>query len=367
MALFIFVANNNLVFLKQSIIYYLLIFIILFLGCTKDDPVVHYPHAATNNINDQALYQAIRKAEIDKGILSIIVYRNDDIIVEKYFNDNNSEMVHPVRSGTKSVTGILFGLAYDGGYIEDLNATVGDYLSEYITQTDTSIAQITIQNLLTMTGGFDWEELMDYENYNNWANAEDHLSYALQIPVIHLPGEYFTYTTPGCQILSAIFTKATGYNLKSFAEEFLFSQIGIIGERSWSADIHGNSFGGITLNLTAKDMLNLGILFLNNGNYNGVQVLSNEWVVESTSLYIITYNSSPYASEYGYLWWIGENEKSEYYFANGYGGQFIFIFPTLNLVVIAQSEINNQYHSPTDQWSNTISIIMVDILNSVNI
>ncbi|MCF8381749.1 MAG: beta-lactamase family protein [Bacteroidales bacterium] len=341
--------------------------IIFFTGCAKEESVIHFPNAEINNIDDSKLFEAIKKAEQDKGILSLIVYRNKDIIVEKYFGNNAADSLHPTKSVTKSVTGILLGMAIDRGFIKNPDETVGDYLSEYLAPEDTIIAKVTIRDLLTMTGGFDWNELTDptWEYWNNWVRSDDHFIYSLHVPIIHEPGSYFTYCTTGCQLLSGIFTEATGYSLKAFAEEFLFTPIGIIGDRPWGADLHGFNYGGVTLNLSALDMLKIGELYLNNGDYKGQQIVSEEWVSSSSSPQVNTNNTMHYGEEYGFLWWIGEQQGINYYFANGYGGQFIFIFNELNLIIVAQSELNNDYYDSGQQWMNTISIIMDDILNAV--
>lgn len=347
------------------------ILLVLFLcfnaGCDQEEPVIHFQNAGRNNIDDQLLFQAVEKAEQDKGILSLIVYRNSEIIVESYFGKGGADSLHRTKSVTKSVTGILIGMAIDHGYINNIDESVGDYLSEYLTPEDTVIARVTIKDLLTMSGGFEWDELSDpdWVYWNNWVRSEDHFMYALHVPIIHEPGTHFTYCTTGCQILSGLFTEATGYTLKAFAEAFLFTPLGIVGDRPWGADQHGFNYGGVTLQLTAMDMLKIGKLYLNKGHYDGQQIVSEEWVVNSSSSQINTYDAIPYSSQYGFLWWIGKQEGIQYYFANGYGGQFIFIFPEWSLVVVAQSELNNEYHEPGQQWMNTISLILNEVFNSV--
>lgn len=259
------------------------------------------------------------------------------------------------------------GMAIDKGYINNIDETVGDYLAEYLTEEDSVVARLTIRELLTMTGGFDWNELTDpdWKYWNNWVRSEDHFIYALHVPIIHMPGAHFTYCTTGCQILSGIFTKATEYTLKAFAEEFLFPALGIEGDRPWGADHQGFNYGGVSLQLKAGDMLKIGQLFLNMGQYKNQQVVSQEWVENSVSPQFFNHNSMHYSNHYGFLWWIGEHQGVEYYFANGYGGQFICVFPELELLVIAQSELNNAFHEPGEQWMNTLSLIMNEILLSI--
>lgn len=348
-----------------------LVILVFFLGCilscNKEETPAHFPNAIPNNINDQLLFEAVEKAEQDQGILSLIVYRNSDIIVEAYFGKGGSDSLHLTKSVTKSVTSILVGMAIDQGFINSVDETVADYLSEFLNPEDSILAGITIKNLLTMTGGFDWNELTDPEwiYWNSWVRSEDHFIHALHVPIIHQPGTYFTYCTTGCQILSGIFTRATGLTLKAFAEKFLFEPLGIVGNRPWGIDHQGFNYGGVALQLKAMDMLKIGQLFLDKGSFNGKRVLSESWVSASTSAQVENHNSMYFSNHYGFYWWLGEQQGIQYYFANGYGGQFICIFPELDLLVIAQSELNNDYHEPGEQWVNTLSLIMNDILNSV--
>jgi len=349
-------------------VFTLLLFLSCILSCNKEEAIVHFPNSAKNNIDDQQLFAAIERAEADRGILSLIVYRNSDIIVETYFGLGGADSLHRTKSVTKSVSSILTGMAIDQDLISSVDETVGDYLSEYLSPEDSILSRITIRELLTMTGGFDWNELTDPEwvYWNNWIRSDDHFLHALHIPIIHEPGTQFTYCTTGCQILSGIFTKATGLTLKAFAEEFLFEPLDIVGDRPWGADHQGFNYGGVTLQLKARDMLKIGQLFLNKGYYNGQQVISESWVSASTSAQVENHNSMYFSNHYGFYWWIGEQQGHQYYFANGYGGQFICVFPELDLLVIAQSELNNEYHEPGEQWVNTLSLIMNDILDSVH-
>lgn len=326
----------------------------------------HYPNAEINGLDDRLLYNAVELAEQDSGILSLIVWRNNETIVEEYFGDGGEDSLHDVMSVTKTVTSILFGMAMDRGYISSLDETVGDYLSEYLAPEDSIVAGVTIRQLLTMTGGFSWNELTDPEwtYWNDWMRSDDHFIYALHVPIIHKPGTQFTYCTTGCQIISGLFTEATGYTLKAFAEEFLFPQLGIEGDRPWPDDEHGFNLGGFTLDLKARDMLKFGLLYFNGGKFNGERIVSSEWVSASTSPMVET-DVMYQADHYGYYWWIGEKDGVQYYFANGFGGQFIFVFPELELLVIAQSELNNDYHEPGQQWMNTISLIMNEIFAAV--
>ncbi len=353
--------------MKGFPVFLLVLLFCLNISCNKEDPVVHYPKAEINNIDDQLLFEAVQKAEQDRGILSLIIYRNKNIIVESYFGNGGADSLHRVKSVTKSVTSILVGMAIDQGYIQSIDETVEDYLSEYLTPADSVVAKVSIRELLTMSGGFDWNELTDPDwiYWNEWVRSDDHFLHALHVPIIHDPGTQFTYCTTGCQIMSGIFTTATGYSMKAYAEEFLFEPLGIEGDRPWGSDQHGFNYGGVTLKLKAVDMLKIGKLYLNKGANDGQQIVAETWVANSSAPQINTHNVMHYASNYGYYWWIGEQHGVQYYFANGFGGQFICIFPEWSMVVVAQSELNNDYHEPGQQWMNTLSIIMNDVFNAV--
>ncbi|MFC2129417.1 serine hydrolase domain-containing protein [Bacteroidota bacterium] len=358
--------NSRFSHLLKVCITALVVFTAFFINSCYKEAETFFPNAEENGLDAQLLFQAVELAEQDSGILSLIVYRNNDIIVEEYFGKGGADSLHKVKSVTKSVTSILVGMAMDQGYISSLDETVADYLSDYLTPEDSIVARVTIRELLTMSGGFDWNELTDpdWVYWNNWVRSDDHFLYALHVPIIHEPGTQFTYCTTGCQIISGLFTEATGYTLKAFAEEFLFASLGIVGDRPWGADHHDFNYGGVTLQLKAMDMLKIGKLYLNEGEYIGQQVVPKEWVVSSTSAQIGT-DVMYSADHYGYYWWIGEKEGVQYYYANGFGGQFIFVFPELEMLVIAQSELNNAYHDPGQQWMNTINLIMNEIFSTV--
>ena len=205
----------------------------------------------------------------------------------------------------------------------------------------------------------------DFTDFDNWVYAADHVRYVLMLPVVNTPGTRFTYNTAACQVLSAIFRKATGYHLLQFAKENLFEPLGMVGNRPWLADDDGYNYGGYRLSLKPLDMVNIGLLYLNEGEFNGKRIISADWVRASTRVQISTNNIIPFESGYGYLWWIGRMGQYDYYFANGYGGQFIVVFPALRLVVVTRSDWTYSGRTGPDQWMSTMGIIMDHVLPAV--
>ncbi|NQU87574.1 MAG: serine hydrolase, partial [Mariniphaga sp.] len=315
-----------------------LISLLILFSCENQNNIPSlYPLAEINGINEELLISAVEKAKLDGGIKSLIINRNGDTVIEEYFVNDGPDSLYHVQSVTKSIVSILIGIAIEKDFL-DLNETVGNYLSEYVDSLNPSIASITIKNLLTMSGGFEWDEMTDFVQYfNPWASAENNIKYVLKMPMSHEPGEIFTYNTAACQLLSAIIYEATGLSLDEFGEAHFFQPLGITN-RIWYADYQGFNYGGAMLLLSPPDMLKIGLLYLNKGSYNGQQIVSESWVNESHFPHYNTNNVIPYGSEYGYFWWIGNYQGHHLYFANDYGGQFIFIVPDFDLVVVARSD-----------------------------
>ena len=340
-----------------------------FVSCASDKPVnaddERFPLAFAQNIDATRLAQAYDEAKLNQGVMSLLVVRNGVLVGEEYFRGDGREVLYHVRSVTKTVVSILFGIAADRGLIRSLDATVNDYLSDSYDGIPPLASTITIRNLLTMSGGFQWEELQNSSSLDSWFYATDHVQHVLQLPVVNTPGTKFTYNTAACQLLSAIFKKATGVNLLEFARQNLFEPLGMVGDRPWVADERGYNYGGYQLSLKPMDMVNIGLLYLNEGEFGGRRVVSADWVRASTRTQISTSNAIPYGTGYGYLWWTGRTSQYDYYFANGYGGQFIVVVPALRLVVVTRSNWTYSGRTGNDQWMSTINIIMNSVLPAV--
>jgi CubicO group peptidase (beta-lactamase class C family) len=347
----------------------ILLLMFSFISCATDQPVspsdARFPQAAAQNIDATKLGQAFDEARLNGGVKCLLVARNGVLVGEEYFRSDGRDSLYHVRSVTKSVVSILFGIAVDRGLIRSLDATVKDYLDESYDAIPPATGNITIRNLLTMSGGFQWEEFRSTSALNSWFNARDHVQHVLQLPLVNSPGTTFTYNTAACQLLSAIFKKATGVHLLEFAKPNLFEPLGMLGDRPWVADEGGYNYGGYQLSLKPLDMVNIGQLYLNEGEFGGRRIVSADWVRASTRVQISTGNVIPYGSGYGYLWWIGHTGQYDSYFANGYGGQFIVVVPALKLVVVTRSTWTYSGRTADEQWMSTLDIIMNHVLPAV--
>ena len=266
-------------------------------------------------------------------IYSVIIIRNGFIVKEWYTSGYNINSLFKLYSATKSVTSILLGIAIDLGFISNVSQLILNYFSNRtINNLDSDKESITIEDLLTMTAGFDWPEWeLPYLNVNNifntWKVQEDYVQFVLDRPMNKTPGEMFNYNTGISHLLGAILEKSTNSSMEFFASQYLFEPLEITSTL-WDYDPDGLPLGGEGLHLRARDMAKIGYLFLNEGIWGEEQIISAEWVNTSTYDHVTVSNSSGY----GYQWWVSKIYDS--YNANGFGGQRIHIFPEDDLVVV---------------------------------
>ena len=273
---------------------------------------------------------------------SLIIAKDDSIIFEKYFNGFTRETKHALYSVTKSFTSALIGICLDKGLLDSVNIPMLNFFPEYkntIANFDLLKAKITIRDLLTMTSGFTWDEWTT--SYNDPANdvirliqTDDWIKYVLDRPMAHKPGTFVTYNSGVSNLLSGIITKATGEPARDFARDNLFSKLGIT-DWTWDNRPDGVSIGGWGLSLRPVDMIKFGQLYLKKGLWKNEQVISKNWIEEST----IPYNQMNYWCDYGYQWWrygsaMASVKAEGINFASGRGEQFIWVIPNHNAVVV---------------------------------
>ncbi|MBN1326392.1 MAG: serine hydrolase [Candidatus Cloacimonetes bacterium] len=264
---------------------------------------------------------------------SLLIFKNNELVLEEYFGGFNRNKLHQLQSITKSITSLLIGIAVDEGLI----ISVDDYITDYLPETENSAGweKVTIKHLLTMTSGVDWG--------NSRTDANLKISEILGKQIIHDPGNRFHYNA-SMQILAEVLVNASGITVADFAEEKLFLPLGITNYK-WgeSADSKYHLCTG-ALQLTSLDLVKIGILVLQKGLWNNNQIVSQNWIEESTSIQVkIPKNRDQH---YGYLWWHGKVKlKSGYYdsiFAHGMGSQFIFIIPSQEMIIVTTG--NNLYN-----------------------
>lgn len=352
--------------------FFLCSFLILFLSAcgaidSAEVTTSRYPEAETQNVDAERLTDAYDILSGSTDTRWLLVERNGVIVQEEYFNGITADRYSDVRSVTKSVMSILIGIAIDKGFIQNVDQTISDYLGDILPNLVTEKGEITIRDLLTMTSGLPWHELETTSgDFSSWVTSSDQLMWILDKPLLDPPGSYWNYNTGASHILSAILTAATGLSASDFAAQYLFAPLeGEVGQ--WATDTRGNNFGGHGINLRGVDMIKIGRMMLNAGTYNGTQIVSNDWVTESTDLISNTNWAVLYGHGYGYLWWIGFDNATgiSFFFANGYGGQFIINIPEYNTVIAAATRWSGVANA-NNNWVWVLSTIVENILPALN-
>lgn len=261
--------------------------------------------------------------------LAFLIIRNDTILAEDYLFDYNAASIVPSFSVAKSVISILIGCAIEDGYIGGVEEPVTKYLPELEQR---GFEKVTIEHVLQMTSGLDFNESYtnpfgDAATYYYGRNLEKVVSKSkTEVP----PGERFQYVSGNTQILTNILDRVLGdQSVSHYLQEKIWKPLGMEYEASWSLDRKdGLEKGFCCLNARARDFAKLGRLYLHRGNWEGKQVVPEEWVDRSTR--IDTTNGSVWY--YQYQWWQA-SDKGDYY-AEGILGQFIYVNPTKNFIAV---------------------------------
>ncbi|MFX0063021.1 MAG: serine hydrolase domain-containing protein [Candidatus Hermodarchaeota archaeon] len=269
---------------------------------------------------------------------SIIVVRNGYIVLEEYFNFYTQDTLHQLHSVTKSFTSALIGIAIDRGFIESVELKVLDFFpNRTFVNVDSRKQSMTLKDLLTMRTGLEWDEwTYPYTDGRNsviqMAYSGDAIQFVLDLPMVSDPGESFTYCSGASHLLGAILHQTTGSTTLEFANEYLFEPLGITNLQ-WTRDTQGLYYTGGGLSLTPRDMAKFGYLFLNNGTWDGEQIISADWVIESTATSLLLWD----LGGYGYQWWT--YPTLGIYQASGLYRQSIFVVPDYDMVVIFTADI----------------------------
>jgi CubicO group peptidase (beta-lactamase class C family) len=285
------------------------------------------------------------------SIDGLVVVRNGYIVAEKYSEPYDQESLHGIYSVTKSILSALIGIAIRDGFIKSLNDPVLDYFPERTFENDDAQKRsITLEHMLTMTSGleFDWDEMI-------W--SPDFVQYVLDQPMFAEPGIQFNYSSGNAHVLSAILQQTSGLNAEDFAQQYLFEYLGI-EDVEWKKDNLGISKGGWGMRMKPRDMAKIGYLYLNKGLWDGMQIIPEHWIKASTQQRYIQVPDplEPWDVYMGYYWWLHEDNL---YAAHGMKGQFIYVIPEQNMVVVITS------HVPDSRFSQPQQLIREDIIPSV--
>jgi CubicO group peptidase (beta-lactamase class C family) len=285
---------------------------------------------ASANVSRLSFDEAVQAASELPRLHSLLVSVRGALVLERYFNGRRATSLANIKSASKSVISALVGVAIDRGHIADVEQPITPFFPDVLGSGEDPRRRITIEDLLTMRSGL---ESTSNRNYGAWVQSRDWVRHALMQPLLAEPGAHMQYSTGNTHLLSAIITKATGKTTWQFAQETLAKPLGF-SLAPWPRDPQGIYFGGNDMLMTPRQMLAFGELYLNRGRSGGRQLVPEKWIETS----LVPRGRSNFSEQmYGYGWWIRELAGQEAFYAWGFGGQFIFVVPSLELVVVSTS------------------------------
>jgi len=281
----------------------------------------------------------------------------------------NGETLHDVRSVTKSIVSILFGIAMADGAIGSLDEPVLNHFPEYADLRQPERMRIRLRDVVSMTSGLHWDErTFPYTDARNSETAmdlaADRYRHILSQPIDALPGERFNYSGGDVAIVAAVIARATKMPLEDYAAKKLFEPLGI-AHFEWLKDRSGIPIAASGLRLRPIDMAAIGRLMLQRGRWNEKIVVPASWVETSTALHVPPQGDARCGIGYGYLWWPGYlcigDRQIPLFFANGNGGQYIWIVPSLDLVIVSTAGAYNDARGDR-AISQIARIVIADVL-----
>ena len=364
----------------SSILSIIIFIFLLALGCQSQN-YPPYVYQQPKSINDGLTTGSLGDVGLDTNLISkgvekirqgkfneihsLLIYLNNKLVLEEYFDGHtyqwdqprhhgklvswNKDRPHAIMSNTKSITSACVGIAVDKGFVRSVDQSIFDFLPNHSHLKRDGKKLITIEHLLTMTPGLEWNEWREpYSDPKNpiigiWFAETDPVSFILQGRLVKPPGTHFSYYGGSQILLGEIIKNATGMPIDSFSQQYLFDPLQI-ENASWSTRFNNGvieAAGGLMLK--PRDMVKVGATFLNGGKWNGNQIVSSQWVDKSARPYknnlgIKIPGESSGKKGYSYSWWIDKldhrDQNISAFHAEGWGGQKIIVIPKLDAVVV---------------------------------
>ncbi|MFB6099223.1 MAG: serine hydrolase domain-containing protein [Salinibacter sp.] len=302
-----------------------------------------------------ALAEAVdRAADLAPPLTSLLVARDTTTVAEVYFGSMTPNEGANLKSASKSVLSALTGIALAEGHLERIAQPIGPFFPALLAGAPRK-RRITIRHLLTQQTGL---ESTSFDNYGAWVSSRNWVADALRRPLVGRPGGKMIYSTGNTHILGAVLAKATGRSLRAYAQDRLFDPLGV-RIQSWQQAPTGRYFGGNNMALTPRGMLRFGQLYLNDGRFRGHQVLPSDWIDLSWRIYV---RSTYHGHQYGFLWFTHSFGGERVAFAWGYGGQYLFVVPRLDLVVVCTSSLRNRPPDSDDHNEQILRLMAEHII-----
>jgi CubicO group peptidase (beta-lactamase class C family) len=288
--------------------------------------------AASRPFDPDLLARAVRTARDFRQIHALIIARKGEIAFAEAFRGPAVTRAVNVKSVSKSFVAALTGAAIDRGVLAGVDQRLGEVAPGLIPQgADPKVRDLTVAQLLTMQAGL---ERTSGPNYGRWVESRNWVAFVLGRPFIAEPGERMLYSTGSYHVLGALLARASGKSLHALARDWIGDTLDI-AIPPWRRDPQGFYFGGNDMTLSPMAMLRFGEMHRLGGAWGGARVLSERWIAEAWTPRTL----SPFSGDqYGYGWFISSEAGPTMVYARGYGGQMIYIVPSLEVTVVVTSD-----------------------------
>ena len=294
----------------------------------------HQEWLVSNDYNKSILPEFINTTNKKLETVAFLVIQNDSIKHENYWHGYSADTMSNSFSMAKSWVATLIGVAINEGKIKSLDQSACDFIPDFCNDHN---SKITIKHLLTMSSGLNWKE--DYHNPIG-QTAEAYYGNKIKKLVFNLksveePGKVFKYHSSCTQLLCFILESATEKSLSEYASEKLWRPMGAKHDALWSTDRPGGDEKGFCcINSNARDFARIGRLYLNFGNWNGVQILDSSFVKDATKAANLIDIKDNKNKKYGYQFWITNYKNLNIYYARGLWGQYVICIPEKNMIIV---------------------------------
>jgi CubicO group peptidase (beta-lactamase class C family) len=259
---------------------------------------------------------------------SVVIVRGGEIAAEWYAKGSGPSSWAASWSVAKSFTSAIVGIAIQQGYIHSVDDPIAKYLPDWA---GAGHKNVKIRDILHMASGLRWTE--NYDSPSDVVNmvvyAKDELAYARSRPQAAAPGTVWNYSSGDAMVLSGVIQAATGQPLDEYAAKVLFHPLGF-SKVQWWRDAAGHTLSYCCVDTTSRDFARLGLLYLHGGLWGDKRVVPQRWVDDSIQPF------GPSHGQYGYMWWLEDFKgvPRDTFLADGHDGQYIFVIPSLDLVVV---------------------------------
>jgi CubicO group peptidase (beta-lactamase class C family) len=315
--------------------------------------------AAEQELDPELVAELYLNAAELETLYGLLVIKNGYLVAEGYLNKGAVEQKALLQSASKSYVSALVGIALDQGCLSSVDQKMLDFFPESADQiADPRKAQITIRHMLQMRAGYPDEETDSaYLDALYWG---EYLPLIMDFPLVSDPGTEFNYSNLTSNWLAMIVARACDMDLKSYAQKHLFSPMGIeVGD--WLQDRDGHYIGSGGIHVTAREAARFGALYLNDGEYEGNQIIPADWVHDSLRTY--SEDARDYGMSvrfrdigYGYQWWSARAGECHFNFAWGHGGQLIVLLDELDMVIVTTADPFFGQHDG-QSWAHEKAII----------